>query len=159
MMSPLEKIKQGIINGDINIISVGFTELTGQIVRYDTPDIKTVSKKRGRPSKNKNIITLDESFSKPISLKVDEILEARTRAQRGKFENMFVDDGRDATEDKIADKKIRKASPPPVSKGQRKSPMVESRCISCSKVEKIHKQFILEGTHTCQKCLKGKIGK
>lgn len=96
------------------------------------------SKKRGRPAKQ----TIVESVKK----------------RRGSgWANNFIDDGKEHIEDREIDKKLSVTAP--VDKGERKPTTVKSVCSTCEKQESVPKQFVFEGHHTCQKCLKSKIGK
>jgi len=102
---------------------------------------KAVIKKRGRPNK-----------------KTESAKEIRiSKGGKTVWKNCFVDYGNEHLEDREIDKKLQ--IKPPSEKGVRKNPMVVSTCSDCGKIEKIHKQFSFEGSHTCQKCLKNKAGK
>lgn len=117
---------------------------------------KVVVKQRGRPRGNrKNAIIADDFTSEPQI----------ARKRRSNWENSFIDDGTEALEEKRADELIKAASPPPVPKGGRRPAIIRSSCSDCGKVEDVPKQFVMsdpeskERYHTCQKCLKNKVGK
>ena len=108
-------------------------------------------KKRGRPSKNVGSYVEQASVADEVEVTV------KKRRRGNQWENSFVDNGEDHVEDREIDKLL--AVKPPIDKGVRKNPMVKSICNDCSKEEKVHRQFTFEGHHTCQKCLKNKVGK
>lgn len=102
---------------------------------------RAVIKKRGRPNK-----------------KIESAEEIRiSKGGKTVWKNYFVDNGNEHLEDREIDKKLQ--IKPPSEKGVRKNPMVVSKCSYCGKIDKIHKQFSFEGSHTCQRCLKNKVGK
>lgn len=129
---------------------------------------EVLPKKRGRPAKLTHTPIGDGK--KPRGYRenspiVDEILPEPqiARKRRGGWENNFVDERKEHLDDSIFDKKV--AVLPPVDKGVRKSAIIKSTCSGCQKVENVPTQFVMsdpetrERYHTCQKCLKSKLGK
>ena len=79
MPSPLEQIKEGILNNDLALVAAGYKSLTGQDV---LPAEVEQPKKRGRPKKNtaKLVVPGDEEYDEGI----EEIREPQFQApQRG----------------------------------------------------------------------------
>ena len=137
-----------VSNKELNEKVDKLTEMFAQFMQRQQPlaqnieivEEEVITKKPGRPRK--------QSI-------VEEPQIARKR--RSNWENNFVDERKEHLDDTIFDKKV--AVLPPVDKGVRKSAMIKSVCSSCDKQETVPRQFSFEGHHTCQKCLKNKVGK
>lgn len=153
-----------VSNKELNEKVDKLTEMFSQFMQNQqverTPsqmEIANLPKRPGRPKKQTIV-------PEPTMLNRD--VEAEIRYKKGNnkgWANSFVDERKEHLDDSILDKKL--AVLPPVDKGVRKSAIIKSTCSGCQKVENVPTQFVMsdpetrERYHTCQKCLKSKLGK
>ena len=140
-MTPIDKIKKGILNDDMEEIIQGFKLLTGEEVR---PEGRKTEEPESEPK---------ETVQPPVSVRAKD-LDFSTKPkeeEHGKREpivvgeNQFVDDG---TEDKDI-------TTPDVGRTTRRPPvkMVEVQCHACGGKEMINAQYKSGEFHRCGKCV------
>ena len=131
MISPLDKIKSGILSNDMQLVAQGFENLTGEsLLRVDK--------------------TLDptEDFIAPAKNQ----LPGKTRVARTEpihaGANQFVDDDIEA-------KDVETPQVKPTKRIRPKASMVNIECHICNKVEKIP-EILMQGRefYRCEKCSK-----
>ena len=130
------------LNEKVDKLTEMFTAFVSKqmVQNADSVEEESSPKKRGRPKQS------ESQQEQPVA-----------RKRKLVWENTFVDNRKEHLDDSAIDKKL--AVVLPVDKGVRKSGTVKSLCSTCDKQENVPKQFVFEGHHTCQKCLKSKIGK
>ena len=147
-MNPIDKIKKGIINNDMEQIIQGFQSLTGEEVRPEEP--KTEEPKTEEP---KTDAKKTEQPSAPVRSK-DLDFSTGPREQDTKYgrhepiavgENQFVDDGTEAVD----------IATPDVGRTTRRPPvkMVEVQCHVCGAKEMLNAQYKAGEFHRCGKCV------
>tara|TARA_R110000824_G_scaffold368171_1_gene557459 strand:+ start:419 stop:844 length:426 start_codon:yes stop_codon:yes gene_type:complete len=140
-MTPIDKIKEGILCDDMEEIIQGFKLLTGEEVR---PEGRKTEEPESEPK---------ETVRPPVSVRAKD-LDFSTKPkeeEHGKREpivvgeNQFVDDG---TEDKDI-------TTPDVGRTTRRPPvkMVEIQCHACGGKEMINAQYKSGEFHRCGKCV------
>ena len=144
-MNPIETIKKGILDNDMQQVSKGFELLTGQEVRPEEPkteEPKTDTKEIAQPPA--------QPPAQGRSKDLDFSTEPRD-AKHGKSEpivvgeNQFVDDGTEDMDIKTPDVG-RTTRRPPVK-------MVEVQCHVCNGKEMINAQYKSGEFHRCGKCV------
>jgi len=147
-MNPIETIKKGIINNDMQQVIKGFELLTGQEVSPEGP--KTEESKKEEPKTDTK-----EIAQPPAPLRSKELdFSTSPREESGKYgkhepivvgENQFVDDGVEATD----------ITTPDVERTTRRPPvkMVEVQCHACGEKEMINAQYKSGEFHRCGKCV------
>jgi len=154
-MSPIDKIKDGIINNDMEKIIEGFRLLTGEEVK---PEKETTTQRIGTVAadgKEETIpVAATEDYHSPSRSKdLDFSTKPREEedAKYGKHEpivvgeNQFVDDGTEDMDVKTPDVG-RTTRRPPVK-------MVEVQCHACGGKEMINAQYKSGEFHRCGKCV------
>ena len=146
-MSPIDKIKKGILDNDMQQVIEGFELLTGQEVRPkettagdlelledETPAEEVVKP----PTRSKEL----DFSTKP---REDQDTKYGKREAIVVGENQFVDDGTEASD----------VTTPDVGRTTRRPPvkMVEVRCHVCSGKEMINAQYKSGEFHRCGKCV------
>jgi len=140
-MTPIDKIKKGILSDDMEEIIQGFKLLTGEEVRPE-------GRKTEKPESESK-----ETVQPPVSVRVKG-LDFSTKPkeeQHGKREpivvgaNQFVDDGMEASD----------ITTPDVGRTTRRPPvkMVEVQCHACGEKEMINAQYKSGEFHRCGKCV------
>ena len=145
-MNPIDTIKKGILDNDMQQVIKGFELLTGQEVR---PEETTVGNLELLAEETKA-----EEVVKPSIRSKDLDFSTNPREEESKFgkrepivvgENQFVDDG---TEDK-------NITTPDVGRTTRRPPvkMVEVQCHVCGEKEMLNVQYKSGEFHRCGKCV------
>ena len=143
-MNPIDKIKKGIINNDMEQIIQGFQILTGEEVRPEesnTEEPKADTKKIEQPPAS--LRSKDIDFSTKPKEGQDSQHGKREPIVVGK--NQFVDDGTEDMDIKTPDVG-RTTRRPPVK-------MVEVQCHVCNGKEMINAQYKSGEFHRCGKCV------
>lgn len=147
-MTPIEKIKSGIEKEDMDLVSEGFYDLTGEIVSreeaIDTQDPLLKQVVSDSSSDAEDFITSTRSSGKPSKYSRAEPLEIRDR------ENSFVDDGTEASEDRELDKIL--AVKPPVERTRQPFKKTSIQCSTCNKDFKISPSLVREN-YKCDSCI------
>ena len=142
-MNPIDKIKKGIINNDMEQIIQGFQMLTGEEVRPE---------QEGKTEKPEP----KEAVQPPVSVRSKDI-DFSTKpkegqdSQHGKREpivvgkNQFVDDGTEDTD----------ITTPEVKPTPRRPPveLVEVACHICGEKEEVNPKYKSGQFHRCGKCV------
>ena len=145
-MTPIDKIKKGILDNDMEQVIQGFESLTGEEVRpkeTTVGDLELLEKEK----------TAEEGVKPPVRSK-DLDFSTEPREEESKYgkrepivvgENQFVDDG-------IEDMDVKT---PDVGRTTRRPPvkMVEVQCHACGGKEMINAQYKSGEFHRCGKCV------
>ena len=139
MISPLEKIRVGIETEDMNLVRVGFEELTGEV----TTSTKGSSTTKESPPKKDDVSDFIVSPQSPDT----NSRVAKTQPVVGGRDNMFVDEGLEA-------KDIETPQIVPSPRNRPPAQMVELSCHKCGKTEKIASNLVQGEFHRCGKCIR-----
>tara|TARA_R100001082_G_scaffold102614_1_gene72858 strand:+ start:2908 stop:3363 length:456 start_codon:yes stop_codon:yes gene_type:complete len=150
-MSPLELIKNGIIENDLEKIAQGYNALTGENISPITTDEPV------RRTSNPESTESDEvSPSVPLRSEIEDFTIKRNSLPAGKYgrketiqvgENQFVDDGSEAVGKEF--------ETPDIAPTPRRKPvqMVEVVCHACGKKEEINPAYKTGNYHRCARCV------
>ena len=139
MISPLEKIRVGIETENMDLVRVGFEELTGQVTTSpkESPTIKESSSKKD---------DFSDFIASPQSSDTKSRV-AKTEPVVGGKSNMFVDEGIEAKDIKTPQVTPSPRNRPPIQ-------MVELSCHKCGKTEKVASNLVQGEFHRCGKCIR-----
>jgi len=140
MISPLEKIRVGIETNDMDLIQVGFEELTGIVTTSPKESLTTKD-----PPTNKNDFS-DFIASAQSSEPTTKSRVAKTTPVVG-GNNTFIDEGTDSKNIETPQISLSPRNRPP-------SVAVEISCHKCGKAEKIAQSLVQGEFHVCEKCAK-----
>ena len=147
-MTPIDKIKEGILNNDMEQIIQGFKLLTGEEIRPEGRETE-------RPKEPKSERPAEETVQPPMQVRskdLDFSTEPREVESRfGRKEpiqvgtNQFTDDGTEAKE----------VITPDVPRTKRRPPvkLVEVTCHACGSTEKINPAYKSGSYHRCGRCV------
>lgn len=141
MISPLEKMRVGIETNDMDLIRVGFEELTGQVA---------TSPKESPTEKEKEPLSKKDDFSDFIASPQSSDTKSRvakTEPVVGGQNNTFVDEGIEA-------KDIETPQVTPSPRNRPPAQMVELSCHKCGKTEKVASNLVQGEFHRCGKCIR-----
>ena len=150
-MSPLELIKNGIIENDLEKIAQGYNALTGENISSTTTDEPV--RRTAEPESAKS----DEvSPSVPLRSEIEDFTMKRSALPAGKYgrketiqvgENQFVDDGSEAVGKEF--------ETPDIAPTPRRKPvqMIEVTCHACGKKEEINPAYKTGTYHRCARCV------
>ena len=152
-MTPIDKIKEGILTNDMEQIIQGFKLLTGEEIR---PAGGEPEQERNSEPESATSESYEEAVRPPVQVRskdLDFSTEPREDkdSQYGKREpivvgeNQFIDDGTEATD----------IETPDVGRSTRRPPvkMVEVKCHACGEKEMINAQYKSGEFHRCGKCV------
>ncbi len=150
-MSPLELIKNGIIENDLEKIAQGYNALTGENISPITTDEPT-----RRTAKPESTESDEVSPSVPLRSEIEDFTIKRNSLPAGKYgrketiqvgENQFVDDGSEAVGKEF--------ETPDIAPTPRRKPvqMVEVVCHACGKKEEINPAYKTGSYHRCARCV------
>ena len=151
-MSPLEMIKNGLLNNDLKEIAQGYNALTGESISIggEEPIAEMPEAPRSQPhAETEQPPVQVRSSDLDFSVKPRE--EQQTKYGRRQSiqvgENKFVDNGTEA--------KGAEFETPDVPLTPRRSPvqMVEVTCHNCGKKEEINPRYKVGTYHRCSECL------
>ena len=149
-MSPLELIKNGILENDFEKVIQGYALLTGEEVR---PKEKTES----AGATNAESTSSDKvSEQMPVRSEVEDFTMKRDSLPAGQYgrkeaiqvgENQFVDDRTEAVGEEF--------NTPDVNLTPRRPPvkMIEVVCNACGRKEKINPAYKTGSYHRCSRCV------
>lgn len=179
-MTPLELIRQGILQGSLQLVEDGYTALTGEVVtKKVVTEAKPISKEpvphvfdnglddEGRPIITEEIVEdPDDSFRVQIrdehkqhtrelddgTVQTEARVEKVDLSKIGAF-NMFSDDGEEDVDNRDGDKGlyVKKLEP-----RRTEIKKVTATCVDCQKIFKVLPIHQLEGSFTCTKCINRK---
>ena len=152
-MSPLELIKNGILENDFEKVIQGYTLLTGEEVRPATREQERSSEPE-EPRSEPHAETVQPSV--PVRSEVEDFTMKRENLPAGQYgrkesiqvgENQFVDDGIEATGKEF--------ETPDIAPTPRRKPvqMVEVVCNSCGAKEEINPAYKTGTYHRCSRCV------
>jgi hypothetical protein len=150
-MSPLELIKNGIIENDLEKIAQGYNALTGENISPITTDEPV-----RRTAKPESTESDEVSSSVPLRSEIEDFTIKRNSLPAGKYgrketiqvgENQFVDDGSEAVGKEF--------ETPDIAPTPRRKPvqMVEVVCHACGKKEEINPAYKTGSYHRCARCV------
>lgn len=148
-MTPIDKIREGIISNDMEKVIEGFYKLTGEQIQQGDPEReeeseKVTEQKVPAPVQQERLTDLD--FSVQMAEKNEKGHYAKPEAiEAGK--NKFVDDGIDSSDIETPDV-VRSERRPPVK-------MIEVTCHKCGKKEEMNANYKTGEFHRCDKCIGG----
>ena len=139
MISPLEKIRVGIETENMDLVRVGFEELTGQVTTSpkESPTIKESSSKKD---------DFSDFIASPQSSDTKSRV-AKTEPVVGGQNNTFVDEGIEAKDIETPQVTLSPRNRPPAQ-------MVELSCYKCGKTEKVASNLVQGEFHRCGKCIR-----
>jgi hypothetical protein len=149
-MSPLELIKNGILENDFEKVIQGYALLTGEEVR---PKEKTES----AGATNAESTSSDKmSEQMPVRSEIEDFTMKRDSLPAGQYgrkeaiqvgENQFVDDRTEAVGEEF--------NTPDVNLTPRRPPvkMIEVVCNACGRKEKINPAYKTGSYHRCSRCV------
>jgi hypothetical protein len=152
-MSPLELIKNGILENDFEKIIQGYTLLTGEEVRPATGEQERSSEPEESRSES-HAETVQPSV--PVRSQVEDFTMHRDNLPAGQYgrreaikvgENQFVDDRTEAVGEEFDTPDIKPTTRRPPVK------MIEVTCNSCGRKEKINPAYKTGSYHRCGRCL------
>ena len=149
-MSPLELIKNGILDNDFEKIIQGYTLLTGEEVRPEETTRATEATSSSTNSPDK------VSEQVPVRSEIEDFTMKRDSLPSGQYgrkesiqvgENQFVDDRTEAVGEEF--------DTPDVSLTPRRPPvkMVEVICNACGRKEEINPAYKTGSYHRCSRCV------
>ena len=146
-MNPIDKIKKGILDNDMQQVIEGFESLTGQEIRPKETTVGDLELLEDETPAEEVVEPSTRSKDLDFSTKPREEEDAKY----GKHEpivvgeNQFVDDGTEATD----------ITTPDVGRTTRRPPvkMVEVQCHACGEKEMINAQYKSGEFHRCGKCV------
>jgi len=141
MISPLEKIRVGIETNNMDLIRVGFEELTGEVTTTSPEKSPTTED----PPLDKNDFS-DFIASTQSSDPATKSRVAKTTPVVG-GNNTFIDEGTDS-------KNIETPQISPSPRNRPPSVTVEVSCHKCGKTEKIAQGLVQGEFHVCEKCVR-----
>ena len=150
-MSPLELIKNGIIENDLEKIAQGYNALTGENISPITTDEPV-----RRTAESESTGSDEVSPSVPVRSEIEDFTIKRDTLPAGKYgrketiqvgENQFVDDGSEAIGKEF--------ETPDIAPTPRRKPvkMVEVVCNTCGKKEEINPAYKTGTYHRCSRCV------
>jgi hypothetical protein len=144
-MTPIDKIKEGILGNDMEQVIQGFKLLTGEEIRPE----------RGNPEEPSAEPIAKEAVQPPMQVRAKDLdFSTKPREEESKYgkrepivvgENQFIDDGTEDTD----------VTTPDVGRTTRRPPvkMVEVQCHACGGKEMINAQYKSGEFHRCGKCV------
>jgi len=149
-MSPLELIKNGILDNDFEKIIQGYTLLTGEEVRPEETTRATEATSSSTNSPDK------VSEQVPVRSEIEDFTMKRDSLPSGQYgrkesiqvgENQFVDDRTESVGEEF--------DTPDVSLTPRRPPvkMVEVICNACGRKEEINPAYKTGSYHRCSRCV------
>jgi|TARA_Y100000401_G_scaffold103932_1_gene95321 hypothetical protein len=149
-MTPLQRIKEGIINNDMEQVIQGYAELTGEEVAISTGGDETQTEEVSEPQVSEPKARMPKSATEDFSITHNENSTTGKYAKHQSIsagENTFVDDG-------VEHKDI---STPDVGRIKRRPPveMVDVKCHVCGKSEQINPTYKSGEFYRCSRCVGG----
>lgn len=133
MINPLEKMREGIRTGSMDLVKEGFEEFTGE--KFDEEaEVKTE-----QPVKEAEnfVVSPKERPSKKSRIARTEKIQAG--------QNTFLDDGSESTDVPTPEITLTKRTRIPAK-------MVEIECHLCGKIEEISSKLVQGEFYRCEKC-------
>jgi hypothetical protein len=143
-MTPLEKIRQGILTGDLYLVTEGYNAFT------DSPIVLQKVHEPEKPQHNESPITSFNRSEPSRRTREDEKVDAKAIPfQVKQRRNLWNDDGSIATEDKKFDqlnKNVRRTLRRPDYQ-----PVVIP-CEDCGKIFNVNPDLVFERKYRCDRC-------
>lgn len=146
-MSPIDKIRKGIVENDMRQIIKGFEQLTGENIKPVVSSNLEVQ--------NEEVVNVSATISEPVRSKdldfstTGEPDKSKREPVRAK-NNQFIDDGTEALVSEDPELKT-----PDITLTERRPPanLVEVVCHVCGATEQINKKYKVGQFHRCGKCV------
>ena len=149
-MSPLELIKNGILENDFEKVIQGYSLLTGEEIRPKEATGTTTATSSGSTEPDK----MPEQM--PVRSEIEDFTMKRESLPAGQYgrkesiqvgENQFVDDRSEAVGEEFDTPDVRLTPRRPPVK------MVEVTCNMCGRKEKINPAYKTGSYHRCSRCV------
>jgi hypothetical protein len=142
-MSPIDKIRKGILSNDMEQVTQGFKLLTGEEIRPEEG-------KPEEPNTEKAVQSPVQMRSKDLDFSTTEEPDESKREPVKAKKNQFVDDGTEALVSEDPELKT-----PEIALTERRPPanLVEVVCHVCGTTEQINKKYKVGQFHRCGKCV------
>ena len=144
-VSPLQLIKDGILEDDMEKVTKGYKLLTGEIIERQTQPTATESEPEQEEASEVKAPLKELDFSTKPREQDSTKFGRREAIQIG--ENTFVDDRTEATEEELKTPEVGRT---PRRKG---ISLVEVKCHVCGKTEEINPAYKTGSYHRCDKCV------
>ena len=149
-MSPLELIKNGILENDFEKVIQGYSLLTGEEIRPEEATETTTATSSGSTEPDK----MPEQM--PVRSEIEDFTMKRESLPAGQYgrkesiqvgENQFVDDRSEAVGEEFDTPDVRLTPRRPPVK------MVEVTCNMCGRKEEINPAYKTGSYHRCSRCV------
>ena len=149
-MSPLELIKNGILENDFEKVIQGYSLLTGEEIRPEEATETTTATSSGSTEPDK----MPEQM--PVRSEIEDFTMKRESLPAGQYgrkesiqvgENQFVDDRSEAVGEEFDTPEVRLTPRRPPVK------MVEVTCNTCGRKEEINPAYKTGSYHRCSRCV------
>ena len=149
-MTPIDKIKEGILSNDMEQVIQGFKLLTGEEIRPEGR--KPEGGKPEEPIAEKAVQSPVQMRSKDLdfSTKLEEDTNHGKREPVKAQKNQFVDDG---TEALVSEDPELKTPSVPLTERRPPANLVEVVCHVCGEKEEINAKYKVGQFHRCGKCV------
>ena len=152
-MSPIDKIRKGIIENDMRQIIKGFGLLTGEKIEPRGEE-ESVEQKEGETEEKESVQASVPKGSKELDFstgpKEGEDADHGQREPVRAKKNQFVDDG---TEALVSEDPELETPNVPLTERRPPANLVEVVCHVCGTVEKINVKYKAGQFHRCGKCV------
>ena len=149
-MTPLELIKEGILNDDMEQVILGYKSLTGESVSRGSGEEPEPEDGQVQEASVQENVREEKSKDLDFSIKRSKTDSNAKYAKAESIkvgENQFVDDGLEASEVKTPEVK-RTTRRPPVD-------LIDVTCHVCGKIEQINPQLKSGEFYRCSRCIGG----
>lgn len=148
-MTPLQQIKEGIVNNDMEQVIQGYAQLTGEEVRVSTERDEVATEEVPEPQVSEPKARIPKSATEDFSIAHSDRDQSKyTKSEKiSAGENTFTDDGMEHKD----------VSTPEVNRTKRRSPikMVQVTCHVCGKSEEVNPAFQSGEFYRCSRCVGG----
>lgn len=159
-MTPLETIKEGILNGDLAMVIAGYNRITGETLAIPEPEPAVRQPPRGF-RQSPEYYDEEDDFSRPPNRdreRNNDEPEQKVVARAEPFVprkriNMFADE-RDTLPDYTEADRRKDEAAKKKPKAQRPAPYtpVKASCDGCGNRFQVNPIFVVDGVYRCDKC-------
>jgi len=152
-MTPLETIKEGILNNNMEMVAQGYNRITNQDIQ--APARRLPPPEPGRRENYRPPTEVSETDFSNGEKTDDTHTYARVEPfQPRKRINMWADDRTEVTPDYTKADKDKDMAARNKAKTQRPAPYTptEINCVNCGKRYKVNPVFVIGGTYRCDRC-------
>ena len=147
MATPLETIKQGIINNDITMVLDGYNRITGEMLAIPNPQRQRQQPDYYDDAQDRRQQSQDTEIKQKIAARAEPFIPKKRI-------NLFADESNDtlpdySESDRLADIAAKTKKPAP-----RREPYVpvSINCGSCGKRFNVNPIFVTNGEYSCDRC-------